>query len=238
MLVVFDHDLALAGLDGDRDDFVGQHAAFDGGLGALERLNGVGVHVLTGQTVLVGGVLGEGAHQAAGTGVFQTVKEHVVLDFAMTHAQAAAGFFNDIGRVGHAFHATGNHDAGAAGLEGVVRLHHGLHAGAAQFVDGGAAGSRGQAGVQTGLAGRALLEAGGQNAAHDHFFDRFGRNAGTADGFANADGAQVDCADAGQATLKTTHGGANATDDYDALVRHYRLLNKWMRQRQEGELKL
>ena len=191
LLVVFDHDFALAGLDGHRDDFAGQRAVLDGGLGALERLDGVGVHLFTGQAVLVGRVLGKGAHQAAGACVFQTIKEHVVLDLAMTHAQTAAGLLNNVRRVGHALHAAGNHDAVAAGLERVVGLHHGFHAGAAQLVDSRAASRRWQACVQARLAGRALLQAGGQDAAHNDLVDVSGGYAGTGNRFTDADGAQI-----------------------------------------------
>jgi hypothetical protein len=93
----------------------------------------------------------------------------MILDFGVTHAQAGTGFLQDVGRVGHAFHATGDHHLIAAGFQRIEGHHHGLHARAAQLVDGGATGGGGQAGVERGLARRALLEPCRQDAAHDHF---------------------------------------------------------------------
>ncbi len=215
LLVVLHHALALAAGDGDRDDFRRQRAIGDGGLGALERFDGIGVHLLAGHAVLVGGLLGERTHQTAGTGVLQAVEEHVVLDLAVAHAQAAAGFLQDIGRVGHAFHATGDHHLVGASLEQVVGQHHRLHPRAAQLVDGGAAGGGGQAGRQRGLAGRALLQAGGQDATHDHFLYVLGGDAGALHRFADHDGTQVDRGNAGQAALEAAHGSTGAGDDDD-----------------------
>ncbi|MNN23692.1 hypothetical protein D3C81_1370970 [compost metagenome] len=139
----------------------------------------------------------------------------MVLDLAMAHAQAGAGFFQHVGGVGHAFHATRHHHGVGAGLEQVVGQHHGLHAGAAELVDGGAAGGGGQAGIQRGLARRALLEAGGQHVAHDHFLHVGGCNAGAADGLAYGQRPQVHGGNAGQAALEAAHGSTGATDDND-----------------------
>ncbi|MCY1414410.1 hypothetical protein D9M71_298610 [compost metagenome] len=139
----------------------------------------------------------------------------MVLDLAMAHAQAGARLLQHVGGVGHAFHAAGDHHAVAAGLEQVMGQHHRFHAGATQLVDGGAAGGARQAGVQRRLAGRALLQAGGQHATHDHFLDVGRLDAGTADGFADGRGAQVYGGNAGQAALQAAHRGAGATDDDD-----------------------
>ena len=145
----------------------------------------------------------------------------MVLDLAMAHAQAGAGLLDHIGRVGHAFHAAGDHHAVAAGLEQVMRQHHGLQARAAQLVDGGAAGGGRQAGIQRCLAGRALLEAGGQYAAHDHFLHVGRLDTGTGHGLADGKGAQLHGRHAGQAALEATHGGAGAADDDDIGHRYY-----------------
>ena len=44
----------------------------------VTRLDGERVHLLAGNAALVRGLLGEGAHGAAGVGVFETVREHVI----------------------------------------------------------------------------------------------------------------------------------------------------------------
>ncbi|MNN22559.1 hypothetical protein D3C81_1359200 [compost metagenome] len=139
----------------------------------------------------------------------------MVLDLAVAHAQAGAGLFQHVGRVGHAFHAARDHHLVGAGLEQVVGQHHGFHTGATKLVYGGAAGGARQACVQCSLAGRALFQTSGQHTAHDHFLDVGGLDACAADGFADGYGAQVDGGNAGQAALHAAHGGAGAADDDD-----------------------
>ncbi len=57
-----------------------------------QRLQGVGVLLLAGETVALRAVLGEGTHQpAALVGVFQAVEEHMVEHLAVAHAIASAG---------------------------------------------------------------------------------------------------------------------------------------------------
>ena len=58
----------------------------------------------------------EHAHsQALIIGVLQAVQEHMIFDFAVAYAEPAAGFFKQIGRISHTFHATSNNDVGRAG---------------------------------------------------------------------------------------------------------------------------
>ncbi len=72
----------------------------------------------------------------------------------------------------------------------------------------------------TGLASRALLQAGGQYAAHDHFLHVAHGDASTLDRFGDGQCAKVDRRDAGQAALKSAHRGACAADDNNAVVGH------------------
>ncbi|MNC34112.1 hypothetical protein D3C75_825290 [compost metagenome] len=145
----------------------------------------------------------------------------MVLEFGVAHAQAAARLFQQVGRVGHALHAAGDHHRVGAGLEQVVGQHQRLHPRAAQLVDGGAAGGRGQTGVQRRLAGRSLLEAGGQHAAHDHFL-HFGRgDAGALHRGADGGGAQLRRGEGGQAALEAAHRGTGGTDDDDLGHREF-----------------
>jgi hypothetical protein len=59
-------------------------------------------------------------------------------------AEGALGLGHDEGRAAHAFHAAGDHEAGFAGRDGACRGAHGVQAGAAQAVDGGARSSSGR----------------------------------------------------------------------------------------------
>ena len=80
-------------------------------LRALQALDGEGVLRLARELVVLRGVLGEGAHQAAlVVGVLQAVEEHVVLDLGVAEPGAGAHLGQQVGRVGHALHAAGDDD--------------------------------------------------------------------------------------------------------------------------------
>jgi hypothetical protein len=146
--------------------------------GALQALGGKGVLRLAGELVVLGRVLGEGAHQPAlVVGVLEAVEEHVVLDLGMAEPGAAAHFRQQVGRVGHALHAAGNDDVRRPRVQRIIGQHHRLHPGAAHLVDGGAGHGMRQAGGDRGLARRGLALSGWQNAAHVHFGYILGRDA-------------------------------------------------------------
>ncbi len=220
LLVGVHHGLAFAGFHRHRHDLVGEPAVVDGGLGALEGFDGEVIHLLAADAALVRHVLGEGAHQAAGFRVFQAVQEHVIRHLAVAHAVAAPRLIENVGRVAHGLHAAADHDVVAAGFEHVVAEHGGAHARAAQFVDGGGAGTVRQAGQTHGLAGRALLEAGGQHAAHHHVLDVLRLQPGAGHRFADTGAAQLRRAHRRQRTLETAHGGARTVEDNDIVFGH------------------
>ena len=67
---------------------------------------------------------GKGPHQAPlVVGVLQPVVKHVVEHLLVAHAIASARLGQQVGRIGHRFHAAGDHDVHAAGDEQVVRQH-------------------------------------------------------------------------------------------------------------------
>jgi len=86
----------------------------------------------------------------------------VVDDAIMTGAVTAARLGQQIGRVAHALHAAGDDDPGGAGIDDVMRQHRGLHAGAADLVDGGGAGRIRQFGAARGLPRRSLTLSAGR----------------------------------------------------------------------------
>ena len=99
----------------------------------------------------------------------------------MTNARTATVFFQDIGCVGHALHATGDHIVDRARRNRLGSHDDRLHAAAAHFVDGGRLHRCRQTGLDRRLAGRGLAEASGQNAAHIDAFNGIALYARTVD---------------------------------------------------------
>ncbi|MCY1367315.1 hypothetical protein D9M69_542440 [compost metagenome] len=77
---------------------------------------------------MVCGFFRECSHGAAFViSVFKAVEEHVIVDFAVAHAIATACFFKQIRCIGHAFHATSNHDFRTSCGNEIGAQHGGLH---------------------------------------------------------------------------------------------------------------
>jgi hypothetical protein len=91
----------------------------------------------------------------------------VIDDPVMAGAITAARLGQQIGRIAHALHTTGQHDFGRAGIDDVVSQHGRLHAGAADLVDRGGAGGVRKSGAARGLARRGLALSGRQHVAHE-----------------------------------------------------------------------
>ena len=98
-----------------------------------------------------------------------------------------------------------------------MRQHGGLHARAADLVDGGGAGGVGQAGAAGGLAGGRLALAGGQDAAHQHLVDTLGRQGGTVERGADRVRAQSGGGNAGELALEAAERRARGGDDDDRI---------------------
>jgi hypothetical protein len=86
---------------------------------------------------------------------------------------------------------------------------------AAYLVDGGAAGSIGNAGGTRRLARRCLAQSGRQHAAHDHFIDLVRRQAGVFQRTSDGRRAKGRRGHAGELAKHGTDGGALGTDDDD-----------------------
>ena len=115
MLVIGDGARTGFLLHRNRHDLGPERAAFDRLARAAQRLHRIGVLGRAGELVGLRGGLAEIAHRAAGLiGVFEAVHEHVIDDAIVAGAIAAARFRQQIGRVGHALHAAGQHDLGGA----------------------------------------------------------------------------------------------------------------------------
>jgi hypothetical protein len=210
----------LAAGHGDRRDLGLEGAALDGVLGLGQAARGVVVHGLAAE--LVGGrrVLGEGAHQLAGrVGVLEAVQVHRVPHLVVADAGPGAVLGQQVGRAGHALHATGHHHVDRAGRQGVVGHDRGLHAAAAHLVDGGRLDGKRQARADRRLARGGLAEAGRQHAAHDDLLDLVARNAGPFDGRLDRRRAQFGGLHSAQGSLETAHRRAGEGDDDDGIGR-------------------
>ena len=138
LFVGVDDHIALAGGNSDGDDFVLERAIGNRGLRTAERFNCVIILRLTRQLIFVCGILREGAHGTARfIGIFQTVEEHMVIGGVMADACAATMLFQQIGGVGHAFHATGDDIIDRSSGESLAAHDDGLHTRTAYLVDGG-----------------------------------------------------------------------------------------------------
>ena len=90
VFVLVDHDVALAGLDGEGDDLVVEAAGLLRGLGLVLAGDGEFVLRLAADLPLLGDVLGGLAHVIAVEGVPQPVADHRVDVFHVAHLVAGA----------------------------------------------------------------------------------------------------------------------------------------------------
>ena len=190
----------------------------NGLLRALDRHDGETVLLGPRKAVALGAGLAEHAHHLLVVRALQAVGEHVVQHLAVPHAHSTARLRQQIGRIGHRFHAAGDHDFGRSHPDRVAAEHDRLQAGAADLVDGHAADRHGHTRPDRGLARRSLALAGGEHAPHDHFA-RLGRvDARFGDGAGDGCRAEVDGAAGGELSLERTDGRALRAHDDDTAI--------------------
>src|ERR1700733_14829153 len=100
------------------------------------RVERVEILLLAGDAMLLGNVFSGDAHVVVVVDLPQPVVNHGIDDQRITHAEAAAPLGEEIGCVGHGFHATGDHDLRVAGLDSLHGQTHRLQPGTADLVDG------------------------------------------------------------------------------------------------------
>ena len=160
----------LAG-QGDRCHLPIKAAVFIRGLRTQGAGDGKSVLRFTREVVLGHALLGKQAHAlAAFVGVFQPVQRHVVVDRAGAVLDALARK-HQVRCIGHAFHATGHHHAGAARGQHVMAEHGRAHAAAAHLAQRHRASAVGQPRLAQRLACGCLALAGHQAVAEQHFID-------------------------------------------------------------------
>ena len=103
------------------------------------------------------------------------------------------------------------------GTDDVVRQHGGLHAGAADLVDGGGAGGIRQFGAARGLPRRGLTLSGRQHAAHEYFVDPLRREFCALDRRADHMGTELVGAKRGQIAHEFAQRRAGGGNDDDGI---------------------
>ena len=216
IFVVADHDVALAGLDGDRNDLVLELAGLLRGLGLVLRGNGELVLLRAGDLVLPRDVLGGVAHVVAVEGVPQAVLDHGVDQFEAAHLDAAAQILRVRGHA-HGFLAAGDDDFGIAVEQRLIAQRHRAQAASAELVDPPGRAFHRDAGGDRGLAGRVLALRRGQDLAHDDFGDAAGLDAGPLQGGLDGDGAEIVGRRGGERAVETADRGTGGADDDDII---------------------
>jgi hypothetical protein len=137
----------------------------------------------------------------------------------VTHAVAAAALEQQVGRVGHALHAAGDHHLVGARQQHVVGEHRGLHAGAAHLGERHRPRALGQATLEGSLPGGSLPLAGHQAVAEQHFAHGVGRDASALDRGPDGGTTEIVRGQGREIALERTHGCACGTND-DNRFRH------------------
>ncbi len=157
----------------------------------LQRCDGKGIHIGTGQPGAIGAQLGIMPHQLTFVGILQSVEEHVIEHALVPHPKTAARLVEQIGGAAHALHPAGDHHVRIAEPQPIGRQHHRLHAGTAHLVDRGAGDAVRQACLQYRLAGGCLANPGTQHVAQIGFIDLLPLEPSFCHGRGNGTGAQL-----------------------------------------------
>ncbi len=216
IFIVADDDVALAGLDGDRDDLVLEPAGLLRGLGLVLRCDSELVLLGTGDLILPGDVLGGVTHVIAVEGVPQAVLDHGVDELDRAHFGAAAQILRMRGHA-HGFLAAGDDDFGIAVEQRLIAERDRAQAGTAKLVDAPGRAFNRNAGGDRGLAGRVLTLRCGQDLAHDDLGDAARLDTGPLEGGLDGDGAEIMGRHGGEGTVETADRGAGGADDDDIV---------------------
>src|SRR5680860_1120464 len=170
-LVGLDRVLALARLDRDADDLVGEAAGVGRLGGEPVRALGEAVHVGAGDLELVGDLARLVDHLLLGERVGEAVVDHRVDRLDVAHPVAEAGARQQVRRAAHRLHAAGHGDLGVAGADRRVGEPERAHARGADLVDRLRRDLLGDAALDLGLARGDLALAGLQDLAEDDLLD-------------------------------------------------------------------
>ena len=181
-----------------RHDLLGEAPGVHRGDRALVRAQRPRILVVPLDAELPGHARGLLDHVAAVEGRGETVMDHVVDDLAVAEPVAEAGLRQQVRRVGHGLHPTGDDDVLVAGADHLVGERDRAHPGGADLVDGLGADLQRQARGDLGLTGRNLSDPGLQDLAHDHVLDVRIGHVGAAQRLPDRLRAELHCGEAGQ----------------------------------------
>ena len=168
--------------------------------------------------VLFRNVLAGDAHVIVVVNIPQTILDHGINDLRIAQAIALARLRQKIRRVGHGFHATGDHDFAVAGLNGLRAQCDSLQSRAAHFIDCHSTDFRRQAAENRRLARGILSQAGGDHVAHDAFIHLRRVYLGALHRLAHHYRAELRGAPIGQRALELSHRGAHPGDDDNIVI--------------------
>ena len=221
-LVDLDHRVALAALDRDRDDLLGQ-AALVGGLDRqLVRAQRPAVHVGPGQLELGGDLAGLLGHVLAAERVGEPVVDHRVDRLAVAHAEAEAGLLEHVGSLGHRLHAAADADLEVAGADRLIEHPGGADARGAHLVDRLRGDLLGDPGLDLRLARGDLALAGLEHLAHDDVLDSVGGDVGALERGLDRGAAEFGGVDGSEAAAELADRRTGGGEDHG--LGHTRLL--------------
>ena len=212
-LVDLDRGLALARLDGDAGDLVGETAGVGRLGGEPVRALGEAVHVDAGDLQLVGDPARLVDHLLFGEGVGEAVVGHRVDGADVAHAKAEASAGQQVGRLAHRLHPPGHRDLSVAGADREVGDADRAHARGADLVDRLRGHLLGDAALDLGLARGDLPLAGLQHLAEDDLVDLLGGDAGALQGGLDHVAAEVGGVERGEGPAHLAERGARGSED-------------------------
>ncbi|OPZ77006.1 MAG: hypothetical protein BWY79_01361 [Actinobacteria bacterium ADurb.Bin444] len=214
MLIGVEDRHTLLGLDFNGDDLLFEEPGVNCFLRQLLAAVADSVLLFAPHIEALGHVLGRDAHVVVTERAPDAVLDHLVDQDAVPHAVAAAGLRHQIGRRAHVLHAAGHDHVRIPTANDLIGEHDGTHTGSAYLVDGDGRDLLRQARVNGGLAGRVLPQTGGQDIAHDDFFDIRIRDSRPLNGFTDDERAQLHGRHIGESAKVASHRStAGAQDD-------------------------
>ncbi len=216
-LVLGDRDGLLALLDLDGQDLLGKRTILGRCLGALVRLCGDLVLLLTGQARLRSVAIGLEAHGGAGNWVSQAIALQGISEVQGTKALTGAHTSGNVRSVGHRFLTSGNHDVCVAHTKQTGRIDHRIETGKADLVDRQRGNVNGNTRLHGSLLGWILTGTGLHDLPHQHVIHVIGRHTGLVQGALNHVCTEVHGGQGGQRTEHTALWRTDGSDNNDIL---------------------
>src|SRR5215471_1892650 len=174
--------------------------------------------------ILFGDVLPRNPHVVVLVNVPEPITNHGIEDLCITHAESLTPLRQEVGCVGHGFHATGYNHRAIGGLNGLLGKPDSFQSRPAYLVDGQCANLGSEPSKDRSLARRVLTETGGKHVAHDAFVDHCRIDPGALHSFTHHNRAQLSCAEIREAALELSHWSATGGDDDGVFVCGYGVL--------------